>query len=147
MEWQAGRELDQEIAETIFGWAVEHVPGVGAYCWTVNTTEDWHAYAARSEAEAWDYAPYYSTDMSAAWTIVEHVHTWIFSKRQRFFAALYIMGKTEGGFASWPGMLTLFGKGDYPTFPLALCRAALAALEGDVMPAPDSPTSQGAPEP
>jgi hypothetical protein len=79
-----------------------------------------------------EWVPPYSTDIAAAWAIIEHARTWIFSKRQRFFAALRItlQLRPNGELPAWPAALILFGHGDFPTFPLAICRAALGAVEG-----------------
>jgi hypothetical protein len=122
--WEAGREADAEIARAVFGKSVRMV------------------YRSREIGQdffQWDdgvqfggeWVPPYSTDIAAAWTIIEQVGTLIFSRRQRFFAALAIMARTSSGeFIAWPAALFLFGRPDsgLPPFPLAICRAALLAV-------------------
>src|SRR3954466_4163511 len=58
-----------------------------------------------------EWVPPYSTDIAAAWAIIEHARGWIFSKRQRFFAALRItlQLRPNGELPAWPAALILFG--------------------------------------
>lgn len=122
----AGRELDAMIARRVFGHVVARK---GSFLWCVDLLppdEEWPsvdivAYAHSVQA----VVPDYSTDIAAAWTILKHIReNWIFSKRERFFAALKQEARlTDGTSITWPAALIAWPD----SFPEKLCRAALAA--------------------
>lgn len=117
-EMQPGRELDAEIARRVFGREV--IPG-GGYAHDYSFTD----YPAVE-------VPHYSTDMAAAWLIVEHFRT----RRYNIFPS------AECGWQSPPGMpehaVTIEWMVDEPaviesvhgagaTMPLTICLVALQA--------------------
>jgi hypothetical protein len=112
---EAGRELDALIAEKVMGWTVELI--VNSPC---DAFEEWR------DAQGWRYGPnppLYSTDIAAAWEIAEKLQ-------------LAVIPDASGGWCA--GHALFRGPGWYEenvndwehadTAPLALCRAALAAV-------------------
>jgi hypothetical protein len=107
-QWAAGRALDAEIARRVFGHAVKESDAGGIF-----TYDDSSGY--------WLHVPRYSTDMAAAWSVVERL-----------------------GHLYHPVMLTDLGPewtlrwlvqiksrhvaAREATAPLAICYAALAAM-------------------
>lgn len=109
-ELLAGRELDMLIAEKVMGQTVR---------------EEHHKDFPQTVVCRWisetEMLPGYSTDISAAWEIIEHLRPWRFNLER--------MNRTAGSewradFDNRPSIFS--GYGD--TAPLAICRAALAAL-------------------
>lgn len=63
-EPQAGTETDELVAELIMGWKFEFMTDSDGYdhnCWI------------RGSEILWDEAPRYSTDIAAAWMVMEHM--------------------------------------------------------------------------
>lgn len=126
-ELVAGHKLDALVAEKVMGW--EH--DTGGWWWTgpnresqlgLNASrEDWEAYK-RGELKDWDRAwlPDFSSDIAVAWQIVEHMHAngYNFSIAQDRHSAVHVSF----------GQYDKVGESFAPSAPLAICRAALAAL-------------------
>jgi hypothetical protein len=127
---EAGRELDILIAERIFGWV-----WVVATAWnarwlcepdryqTANpkwpkwdgSTEVLVRYPQQCEPDEHGYLPQYSSDIAAAWEVVEKMKA--FSLGQR----------VDGSWQCWWWQGVHMGAHG-ETAPLAICRAALKAL-------------------
>ncbi len=120
MEIEAGRVLDALIAETVFGYTLDyefadlHVPFAP------------HVKELRNQYDQWGILPHYSTDIAAAWLVVGAL-------RARGMWLEELSGRYEGhyraGFA-WrdPERGLLYRQAMEGTAPLAICRAALEAL-------------------
>lgn len=115
---EAGREMDCLIAEKIFGkvkcQGESHLPGHrmfndGRFCYADPTSPDQGAEVSL-----------YSSDISAAWEVVEEMGAFCFRRWQD--------GTFEAGFGHqdrddcWEFMAQA------PTAPLTICRAALKAI-------------------
>lgn len=108
-ELTAGRELDALVAEKVMGWAPRDA-GAG----------DRLIYVG-----AWAHCeslPHYSTDIAAAWQVVEKL-----AADGLYVHVGYCLGRTE---ASVNSPLDIIDNAYAPTAPLAICLAALKALEG-----------------
>ena len=102
------RELDAQVATEVMGWVVNG---------------DAYVTEAVTMTEAWQLIPEFSTDIAAAWLVVEkmvadgyEVHIVVSSEENS--VAMFPPGKAIGEYAL------------EKTLPLAICRAALAAAEG-----------------
>lgn len=111
----AGRELDATVAEKVMGLQVMiHNPGSG----------EWRTLYAGGDTPL---LPYYSSDPAAAWSVVERMRElgWYWEivgrSNEPYIGAWFYGGPTN------PSKGTHDGYAD--TMPLAVCRAALAALE------------------
>lgn len=120
---EAGPELDALVAEKVMGWKWER-NATG----TVSHLMPPH-YVPKLGDELFPH-PKFSTDIAAAWEVVEklsqHFHLKLnspFVTGQPWFA-----GFTESGVTGWNGVPDFTAKGD--TAPLAICRAALKAVDG-----------------
>lgn len=120
-EMQAGRELDALVAEKIMGYDVKWLP-------TALSDSQPH-YANSDEGSGWLYCRHYSTDIAAAWLVVERMQciddrgwwpqvTWLqdFDGVNKWQASMHAPPRV------WSAMAD--------TAPLAICLAALAALGG-----------------
>lgn len=118
-EMQAGREMDALIAEKIFGLKVE---------WEIEYLGE-QIPSSKQLADKYDengILPLYSTDIAAAWEVVEGV-------REKFNLLMnvhpYSLVAANGGYRVSVNDLHI--ELDYTTAdtaPLAICRAALKAL-------------------
>lgn len=119
-ELDAGPELDAEIARRVMG-----LPNVRQAPWG-----DYAIYSACRHNDCSDPVPEYSTDIAAAWSVVE----WAQQLRDRhgLIELCYGYGSDDWCVSIWPdyerGRIEAYG----PTAPLAICRAALKSLEGTV---------------
>jgi len=108
-ELEAGRELDALVAEKVMGWKKLNDTGLS-----------W-----RSPDEGFSNLPYFSTDISAAWQVVEKMREtrWIevHSTIDGEWAAFY----TPIGTTDMNQAIHEYAKAS--TAPLAICRAALKA--------------------
>ena len=110
---KAGRELDTLVTEKIFG--MEPSKGDG--------------YHRKSRKDAWQIVPHYSTDIGAAWHVVEHMRANVPDYRALRMESVPL-GYTVA-FYSHKNRLDRIGAFvAAETAPLAICRAALAAMEG-----------------
>lgn len=129
----AGRELNAEIAVTMFGWEWRRSAVTGCRCvYAPNRAPSWMRETADLTEPLvvdWDYGewtPRYSTDIAAAWLVVE-----------RMFA----LGYNADVFTSTDGYGCDFTQYAHDTrfsarvdpreggVPLAICLAALKAME------------------
>lgn len=122
----AGRELDALVAEKVFGWT-----DVCAATRTLYGGTTWFVPHGRPDAAFMKYAevPSYSTDIAAAWLVVEKL-------RPKFWTKL-CAGMTLTESPLHECAMGLYATEDGPSHqlayerdasaPLAICRAALAA--------------------
>lgn len=101
---QAGREIDALVVERVMGWKVAKPEAAALRFVTMGDTL--HP----------NHVPHYSTDIAAAWEVVEAL-------RARFVFEMY--DREDGSY------VVKFGQEvkRADTAPLAICRAALAAVE------------------
>jgi hypothetical protein len=129
----AGRELDAMVAERVMGWRWLN------YRWHDGTSKQllWPSDADEQprgddfdrlydgRLVPWDIN--YSTDIAAAWQVVEHFHEqrgWFVSIQSDGGWNFHNNGTTKG----WEVTIGREGEAFAPTLPLALCRAALKAV-------------------
>lgn len=117
---KAGRELDALIGEHVMEWYVYRTATDMRDGWKLGDGQDFPAYASGTYAFT---VPYFSTDLHAAWSILDQKLTW-----PRFWTTLL---QTNSG--KWRCDIDLHG-GDGPvrsaaaeTPELAICLAALRA--------------------
>lgn len=115
-ECGAGGALDAEIARRVFG-----IDAQGSFYWRADSIDG----EPRPKLAS---LPHYSTDIAAAWQIVSHLgaHPLTLTRypAQAADAQWYCQVTYErDGWRHW-------ATGQAPTAPLAICRAALAAVGG-----------------
>lgn len=103
----AGRELDALIAEKVMGLKVDY---------EFDEVLEPRVPFLVDKYDEWGYLPNYSTDIAAAWQVVER------------FESHCTMNNVHG---IWECYLPDFAIGKDKTAPLAICRAALLAVMGD----------------
>ena len=131
---QAGRGLDIRVAKEVLHYQVKMTRSWGRNFFVLygeagQRVDDWHL--LQTEEEAWKKAtPHFSTDVAAAWQIVEHI---VANKSGEF---RLIHRQTYGpepqfaaGFGKAPCEEPKYILGE--TGPLAICRAALKAVEAE----------------
>jgi len=140
-EMPAGRALDARVAEKVRGWPVEGVPLEGVPLVMVNG-EICDATPFSDGSYQIVAAPHYSTDISAAWDVVEKVareqgqdaHFTIVCRagysnqvepKGEWMVGYQFPEADYSGRWRWSGV---FGWGEGVTAPLAICRAALKAV-------------------
>lgn len=110
----SGRELDAAVAEHVMGW---HYVRCGPRCWGIPPEDN--QMTNRYTDVPYADVPYYSTDISAAWQVVE---------RMRTTDHVFHLSSVDS-FCDW---LVTFSDEvrsvEAPTAPLAICRAALKAV-------------------
>jgi hypothetical protein len=114
-ELVAGRELDELIAEKVMDIVVLHNPGVVA----PDPVSGPPLLAYKVDPWTIKVLPHYSTDIAAAWqvvTIATEFELW-FNPDQQHWGGYIAFGDDEFGRVT-----------DCDTAPLAICRAALAAV-------------------
>ena len=138
---EAGRELDALVAEKVMGWALEHrLVGAGTLADPKRLEPEQAVYRVRSEADSYwqnwspdgadrvldDMLPRYSTDIAAAWDVVEWLHDagklfvlWA-TTQGRWIAQVFIRGDDDTGPVA---------DKDADTAPRAICLAALQAVD------------------
>jgi ABA sandwich protein len=132
----AGRELDALVAEKVMGFHWE-----GRFLTPQRSHQTFAERHFDGRLIPGGLLPRYSTDFSAAWGVVEEM------ERRGFHGVVrtpftpedgYHAGYTPHGSTGWNGRPDHRGSGE--TAPLAICRAALAAVQpSDVPPeAPDA---------
>jgi hypothetical protein len=134
----AGREMDKLIAEQVMGISMYHYDKGhpdNCYFMLLDADGDPVLFAPRfrdaerkTEAEAWQDCPCYSTDIAAAWQVVEKLTADGWGHKHHVYSK----------YAEMPGWQWTFmqsGKGpnsisgaEAETAPLAICRAALLAI-------------------
>lgn len=125
-ELEVGRELDALIAERVMGWKIgkERIvrPDGSSFDAPESGMPGDHVYDRYS-------IPHYSTDIAAAWQVVEklgdkfhcRISTPFFDGRPCF------AGFTRKGTTGWNGKPDFEASGD--TVPAAICRAALKEVK------------------
>jgi len=109
MAMEAGREMDALVAEKVMGWELRTFKSNGVDFWHIPGT-------VRCELDA----PKFSTDIGAAWEVVEKMIGEMWNLSLEYQSAVYWceFGKT-----------CVPGDGEIAdTAPLAICRAALLAV-------------------
>lgn len=119
-----GRELDALVAERVMGWEQHDFHHVGDFV----RPDAWRRFAENGhfahhiqphEWMRWQDVPAYSTDIAAAWQVVEKM------KAEGYEAC--IDSDSDG---DWSVIFTMNGEGIWCSVkkdaPLAICRAALA---------------------
>lgn len=137
---KAGRELDAEIAERFMGWRWWRSSITGRRCLFPSEPPEWFTELATGNEPLvgdWDHIslPPYSTSIADAWHVVERLNAlgWLVGLEQ-IDTAQGRQWRTSLDRISPYGIEDEFAT----TAPLALCRAALRAVE---MPNPRSRTA------
>lgn len=138
---EAGRETDALVARVVFGWVVEpriehemdpaffsgHAASmyrvIGERPYLVPPGMVGKTAGAREEIDGMVIGgdlPAYSTDIAAAMTVVEKIGGYVDLLRRDH----------SGDYVEWIVWIESRGEATAPTLPLAICRAALAAAEG-----------------
>lgn len=131
---KAGRQLDELVAERVMGWKRGRTFGNGNGEWIIDGKGyDYHHIS-------WEVTPKYSTDIAAAWEVLEKVasENWLISI-ERAVNLGKITGISSGlgwkpsffASAQWPlkrdrreGCVI-----NAPTAPLAICRMSLKIMQ------------------
>ena len=132
-EMEAGQKLDALVAEKVMGWAITHrghrvMPGPGG----IHGGREMRGFTGSVDARTWisQVCPDYSTDISAAWEVVEKL-------KERHGVTLSGGPNDEGGCEGWVCSVKAFGYRRFQdqewnahadTAPLAICKAALQAV-------------------
>jgi hypothetical protein len=140
---QAGRELDALVARDVFGWRVEFGESAEqrwAFVWVDGHEQPgefrWWKGSEAESAAGWASLelPRYSTDIAAAWEVAERCGISVVRSEDGWYAVKpedIQHGSLRG--TAFPTITLVFPEMRYPepspTAPLAICRAALAALE------------------
>jgi hypothetical protein len=107
---EPGRELDALVAEKVMGWTVKFMDGI------------WGWMYRESERNRWYNVPRFTTDISAAWEVVEKMQSW-------GGCDIGCFGRTGDG--TWYVVETHTVNGCHKatchTAPEAICNAALLA--------------------
>ena len=117
-ELEAGRELDALIVQRIIGAKV--VWQDGEPCWA-HIHRDPRIYPPSSRVPV----PPFSTEMAAAWSIIEHLTGKGWWVRIEHVEPVHRLADER-----WTVNLGEY-EGDGPTAPLAICRAALRAMDAN----------------
>ena len=128
---KAGPELDKLVAEKVMGWVLtQDGPGEGA--WEDDYSADYGRWMPSDSPgagpHAWETVPSYSTNIAAAWEVVEkvselsdgHFTLMKFTTHYRAGFQTPVPYDSDDRFEHWSVA---------DTAPLAICRAALAAVE------------------
>jgi hypothetical protein len=134
-ELEAGADLDELVAERVMGWKL--VPNT-AYVVTVEAAikagkYEWDDAEGNYIADGLGYDHEFSTDLAAAWQVVERM-----GKLGKWCQMRTPWGKGKDDDGYWAGFTSHLttgwnGKPDHwtqaDTLPLAICRASLKATE------------------
>lgn len=136
-----GRELDALVAEKVMGYSRVDVPrdvngeNEGVTLWPPNVDVAEYQWPYVGPVQIYSFCPMYSTDIAAAWQVVEKM------QERGMWAQLrtpFGKGKMDDGF--WCGFTPMLttgwnGRPDHNTsaamMPLAICLAALKAVGMD----------------
>jgi hypothetical protein len=124
-----GRELDAAIAERLFGWKWLEVESSAGGLVRIFRHPELFVYGAWGPKEEpinyYDTLPHYSTDIAAAWLVVEKMQ-----EKRNCLSLTY--GIFSGDFVfEWKAEFRMVPKDGIAwadTAPLAICRAALLAV-------------------
>lgn len=119
-EMPAGREMNALIAEKAMGWTVFYGEYKG---YELFDDEVAQGYPPKEEADGVPFEiPYYSTDIAAAWEVVNRMKNYFFvcgrTDEGRWEAIFYPVNSGVGKLSEAHG----------DTAPSAICRAALKAM-------------------
>lgn len=124
----AGRELDAMVAERVMGWRLSNYEAEAAAASdadyadaAINDGWEWEGRATRREA--WQWRP--STDIADAWEVVEKMAA---DQPEWPHHGHYVCLHNSTGLGKWECRVGSFAEAHADTAPLAICRAALAAL-------------------
>lgn len=112
------RELDRDVAEKVVGWRYREDDG-GFFA----PGDEWFVDQDGLRVECVDL-PTYSTSISAAWEVVEKM-------REIGFTYVQIEACFDGGWRVAFGLDPMAIVKSANTAPLAICKAALAAVEAE----------------
>jgi hypothetical protein len=118
---QAGPEIDAEIARRVFGLDTEM-----RSCHRKNCCGNSYLYSYEAEWLGWVRTSQYSTDIAAAWLVVEKMWEQTFSARMAFIGSLGNQISEELGMSQQERLA--FGGWLFHLKPEHICRAALAAV-------------------
>jgi len=118
------RELDALVAEKVMGWKLKHVNDPVMAVIFANWVDENDVGIITPD----EWKP--STDISAAWQVVEKMHALLFSRRREFLRYLQEAVTsdemvTKGQYIAWPDVFWFIT-------PRAICLAALKAMGVDV---------------
>jgi hypothetical protein len=130
--YEAGRILDAEIAQRIFGYTLDYEFADVMGGPSVPTLRD--------QYDEWGLLPHYSTDIAAAWLVVEKMHAEIDPAKcgPYNYLTLVCLGRYAGWAASFdfnPGVDWYESMESYPfaahadTPALAICLTALKTVD------------------
>ena len=119
---EAGRELDALVAEKVMGWTRGLRYGNGNGEWIEPGREN------DAHKRTWDTTPCFSTDIAAAWQVVERMEADGWGHKHLFHSP----GAEDPGYY-WtfmkPGKgIRSMSESHAETLPLAICLAALKAV-------------------
>lgn len=117
----AGRELDALVAETLFGWQWYDVPEAQLRCFRPPGRLQYGAVAMGDQVKYSGILPDYSTDISDAWNVVLEM------ERRGHIIRLEHSPDLDRPWSCGFGLPGAWADGT--TAPLAICRAALKAME------------------
>jgi len=115
-----GKELDGLVAEKIMGWTYVRFPD-GA----MPKTKHWHDHTSKFVGPC----PYYSTDIAAAFQVVEKLREHLHLVRMEDGRWLVGHDNTEGYITEGIVDMRLFRSAVADTLPHAICLAALRVVE------------------
>lgn len=123
-----GRELDRHVAERVMGWRWMNAPEGIPICYLVEPNKvqkglDAGYTMGRTKYEDTHLVPAYSTSIEAVWPVLEQ-----FIAKGAWAG---VGGNPDEGwcaFIEFKGLELLASEATAPTAPLAICRAALAAI-------------------
>ena len=131
---QAGRELDALVAERVMGYVWKDESPSGRF---LNSPEGWPAgYVPQGSSEmTWtSHLPHYSTDIAAAWLVVERLMNVDADDASHRYCLDFRADREPWG-SDAPFVVEIRTQNakrlayvSADTMPLAICRAALAAL-------------------
>jgi hypothetical protein len=123
----AGRELDALVAEKVMGWREIHrslftgyKPGHKGKIQKVSCSPRLGCHRI----------PNYSTDIAAAWEVVEKVTSAVGPHREEFNFSMGGPRRNKWTCQFCPGCVCHPAEASADTVPLAICLAALKAIEG-----------------
>ena len=117
----AGRELDAVIAARVFGYTLDYEFA------DMEMPPAPHVKELRDGYDEWGVLPYYSTDIGDAWAVVEHFRAFELRTYTKNIHKIYCLLWGEG-------LTPPTGSAIADTAPLAICLAALAALDAAYTP-------------
>ena len=118
LDMEPSRELDALVAEKVMGWeTVNNKAGIPV------SGFDWVGHNPKTQSSTvWSYVPDYSTDISAAWEVVEKLSR---GKVDRSFVLEFHYERYYASFGPYREEM-------YETPSEAICKAALLAVLEDI---------------